>query len=438
MFLNVATAAPVVNLGSINGVGVPAGTTFFGEEIRSAYLGLIPRGQNPGTRNQTRVSPDFHNPYTQQWSFGVQRQIGSKMAAEVRYAGAHTVGEFETFNGNPRIDRIPAALVPAGVVPCTSVPATDPRFGRENCAFGNVRVRGNGAFVIYHGLQTRLDIQNWHGLIAGVNYTYSKALDNVSEVFARTGGAASVIPQNPFDNNRAERAVSATSFPNVFTTYWAYELPWHKNQAGLVGRMFGGWELAGAYRFQSGEPFNPTENTVGANLACDPAFNNAFIGIDACRPILGNPSAPLDSAGRFTNTTGTSMVSMSCPVGSAITPTGVCALIPVDSVHWIRNDNNAASIFGSPFLGIGRNILRGQTRNNLDFSVFKSFKMTETTKLRLQADVFNIFNRQYRGVPNSNGINLNNANLAAGGPFMNTATNTSNRRFIQLAARFSF
>src|SRR5262249_38418101 len=236
-----------------------------GTDIRNANLALLPRGSNPAFRNQTRVSNDFHNPYTQTYSLGIQREIGSKAVVESRYVGSHTVGEFQTINGNPLITGIPTSLLPAGVAPCADKNA--PGSGRLNCNFSLLRVRNNGAWGIYNGLENRLELRNIAGFSAGLNYTYSKALDNASEVFASArGGTNTVISQNPFDPNIRERGVSAFSFPNVFSAYWTYATPWFNSQQGALGRLLGGWEINGLWRYQSGEPFSVVQST--ANSAC--------------------------------------------------------------------------------------------------------------------------------------------------------------------------
>ena len=41
------------------------------------------------------------------------------------------------------------------------------------------------------------------------------------------------------------------------------------------------------------------------------------------------------------------------------------AVVPISSEHWLYNNVNAAKFFGSPFLGIGRNILNGQSINTV-------------------------------------------------------------------------
>jgi hypothetical protein len=76
-------------------------------------------------------------------------------------------------------------------------------------------------------------------------------------------------------------------------------------------------------------------------------------------------------------------------------------MIDPSSVHWILNDETAALILGSPFLGVGRNTLRGQTINNVDAGIFKNTKVSEKITVQFQANAFNLFNRQFRGVPDA-------------------------------------
>jgi outer membrane receptor protein involved in Fe transport len=437
IFLNVATSAPVVNLGSISNAGVPAAGT--GEAVQSAFFGSIPRGANPGFRAQTRVSNDFHNPYTQQWSFGIERQVSSKIAFETRYAGNHTVGNFQTINGNPQIGTLPASVVPAGIAPCSTPGApgnnNNTGLGRENCDFGDLRVRTNGAFSIYHGLQNELKIRDFHHFTANVAYTWSKAIDNVSEIFVSNGGVSTPIAQNPFDPTDAERGVAAQSFPHVVSLYWVYDFPWRSSQQGFVGKLAGGWQWSGTFRYQTGAPITPFQSV--ANAACDTSFNTVFIGADSCRPILANPGAPFDQVGRFTNPT--TLINVS--TGQPTTP---------NDVHFIVNNAaaDAALCGGDPFAcTVSRNIYRSMPRDQLDLTMKKSFKVSERVTTELRADLFNALNYMYTGTP---GLNVNNRSLSGvlnnkpapgsfgNGAFNSSTTPTAGRRFLQLGAHVTF
>jgi hypothetical protein len=364
---------------------------------------------------------------------GVERLIGSKVAAKVRYVGSHTVGNFQTINGNPRIGNLAAffpELVPAGFTPCTTAGTPGVTGGRIDCDFANLRIRNNGAWGIYHGLQSSLDIQNWHNLTTGIAWTWSRGQDNVSEIFATAaGGNTNALAQNPFDPNVAERGLTGNSFKHVASIYWIYDLPWYRSQQGVLGHLLGGWQVNGAWRYQSGQPFSVAQFT-GWNAFCDESFAVNFIGFNSCRPILFNPAAPLESVGICDDPT--------CATATN-NDTGATG-VPSD-FHWLINDTNASLFLGTPFGGSGRNILRGQTIDNLDFSIFKNTKVTERLTVQFRAEVFNLFNREFLGNPgvfaDAGSINLD-PGFGGPGDFLNLAFNTSNRRFMQFGLRFVF
>ncbi|MGB7844630.1 MAG: TonB-dependent receptor, partial [Candidatus Acidiferrum sp.] len=149
MFLNVATAAPVVNAGTISRAACTApclvSSGFLGSDVRAAHLGDIPTGVNPGARNITRVAPDFREPRTYGWSLGVQHELTHTMVLEVRYVGNYVDGNFQTVNGNPALGGLVAngfsSSIPAGVTPCAT--AGTPGFAtqRADCSLTNLRVR---------------------------------------------------------------------------------------------------------------------------------------------------------------------------------------------------------------------------------------------------------------------------------------------------------
>jgi outer membrane receptor protein involved in Fe transport len=401
VFLNVATSTPSVNLGqAVNG---PGGTCVNcltssgnGGDIRAASLALIPFGVNPGTRSQSVVSSDYHNPYSQQWNLGIQRELGSKMVAEVRYVGNHSVGLFQDVNFNPALNALIAngfaSVIPAGLTPCAT-PGT-PGFaqGFVDCNRTRVFGRANTSFSIYHSLQSNLRISNWHGVTAGVSYTFSKTIDNASEVFSNiSGGTTLAFPQNPFNGNQPERGISGIDYPHVFSLYMLYDLPFYKSQQGLKGRLLGGWEVNPIYRYTSGQPYTvvSTRFVGSGSTLCDSSrtFSSTF---SACRPILSAPGAAIDTVGQCTN--------------SALPDCGLVDFFtgnPINAaqVHWIVNDTTAAQFFGTPFAGAGRNLQRGDTINNVSLAVLKNVKLNERVSMQLRLVAYNVLNRQFRGVP---------------------------------------
>ena len=111
---------------------------------------------------------------------------------------------------------------------------------------------------------------------------------------------------------------------------------------------------------------------------------------DACRPILSNKAARLDTVGFCTDPT-----LSDCGISDFVTgnPTTLSA------VHWVFNDPTAAAFYGTPFKGAGRNILRGQAVNTVNLGMFKDTNIGERLKLQFQAQAFNLTNTQFLGNP---------------------------------------
>jgi hypothetical protein len=329
------------------------------------------------------------------------------MAAEVRYVGNHDIGNFLSQNGNPALGPLIAAgfsnVIPSNLHPCSD--PTMPGFtdGYVDCTKTRVLLRSNRAYSIYHGLQSELRVANFHGVTATASYTFSKVIDNQSEVYSVGvgGGNTLAFAQDPFNvSGRPERAVSGYDFPHVVGISFIYDLPFFRTGSGFMGKILGGWQFNSTYRYTSGQPYTTIQSQgagdqvlIGTSL-CDPTQTMSTF-YDACRPILASATAPLASVGICDPAVigACSLLDYKAFVGGSSVP------VSRNSVHWIVNDNVAAAAFGSPFLGVSRNTNRGQPISTANASMFKNTKLTERLTLQLRATAYNIMNVQFRGVP---------------------------------------
>ena len=461
MFLNVGTSAPEVNLATLFGTGLPT-AGFFGTQVIPYIQPLAPAG-NPGLADQTQVSPNFRNPYSEQWNFGFQRSFTNRIVGEVRYVGNHGVGLFQTRNGNPELGPLIAAgfsnVIPAGLTPCATSGAPGFAAGNVNCNFTNVITDGNTANANYNGLQTELRVANFHGVSGTASYTYSKTIDNASEIFSTiAGGNTLAQAQNPFEIGGPERANSGTDFPNILGVALVYDLPFYKGQQGLAGHVLGGWQVNTTYRYTSGQPYTTIQRYPGNGSLCDPGadFGATY---DTCRPILSNANLPLTSVGQYCDGTTATCLSpalTALPLGTLVNFTdpcfesnggaSPCAVTPITGAHWIHNDPIAAQVVGTPFAGVGRNTLRGTPISTANLSVFKNIKMTERVTAQFQATAYNVMNTQFRGVPDpilddvaSGAFQNTNFNVNGGGTFAgNIITDGIGQRRLFFGLKFIF
>jgi hypothetical protein len=459
IFINLATNPPVTIAGSYacNGttvVCVPSnGLTF--ATVQATNTAFIPKGGDPRANLQFTLPTGFRNPNAESWLLGVQYQLIPQAVAEVRYIGNHTYGNFQSLNSNPDIGDV-RTFFPnygAGLPACAT--ATAPGFNRPRCPNSLLQSTGNTAFSIYNALQASLTFRNFRGWTGTASYTYSRAIDNVSEILSTgLGGTTSAYAQDPLNTNLGERSVSGNSYPNVWGIQMQYTVPDFTHRSRMAGRALGGFFFNAFYQFNGGQPFNPIQNfstvqsatvlaAIAANPAIDPALATtsfcdiAFSAVfgNPCRPILDNPRAPLGSIG----------INLG-PGGYVDYVTG----LPVarSSEHWLWNNKYESIALGNPFPGVNRNTLRGDSFNNVDVTAGKNIRLTERFNVILQASAFNIMNRAYYGTPDPNvedspaGGFLNNffglgtapGSAAGGGAFSQGLGN----RNVQLTGKITF
>ena len=319
---------------------------------------------------------------------------------DAHYVGNHTVGNFQSLNVNPELLdtalTFPTYLSPSGF--CQD--PTQIGFRHASCAATNIRSRNNTAFSLYDGLQIKVESQNWHGLTGQINYTFSKTIDNTSEVFGTfAGGNSEAFAPNPYNTDTAERAISGISVPQVFSMQATYQLPFYKqDHSSLQARILGGWQINGIYQFDNGQPatlyqlyFN---QYTGDTSYCDNGFQAAFSSsVDSCRPILSNPKAPYNSVGAYATADEGGPGWFDYISGNPIAGP--------QSVKYIHNDSTSIAALGitNPFPGVGRSTERARHFSELDTSLFKSTPITERLTFQLQFTAFNILNQQFYGTP---------------------------------------
>ena len=161
LFLNGATAAPVVFAYSLTRNFTPMPSNITGASLQSVYA--PPPGVDPRTLSQTLFSSNFESPYSESYTLGLQRRFGNHMGLEIRYVGTEGVHQFATRNGNPYIagyyNNGFSNVLPAGVAPGVSTTCSACN-GRVNPTNAVIRLRDNSAHSSYNGLQTAYTIHD--------------------------------------------------------------------------------------------------------------------------------------------------------------------------------------------------------------------------------------------------------------------------------------
>jgi len=375
--------------------------------------------------------PDQEVPYSLSWSLSFQRQFLQNWSIETRYLGTRGI-HLLTQN---RINRQPKASPEIGGLPTflqtpsqaqldaltltlddiEARPNYVPRFA--NAGFNDANLLGflsNGNST-YHGASMQLIRRFSEGFQTSAAYTWSHLIDDTTaEVFSTVLSPRRV---EDFQNLRAERADSALDRRHRFVVGTIYELPFFRNNSNAFLRtVLGGFTFSGTYTLESGQKATVLSG-IDANRNDDAAADRAIRNVNGVRNTASTVSALTNSAGQV--------------------------------VGYVADNSNAEYIQ----TGLGavsnsaRNTLQLPAINNLDFSIFKNFRMGETRRIQLRADLFNLFNHpQYiPGSPNDvapiDSVAVGQVNtIFEGNTDFNRPQNvfSSNPRVIQVALRFDF
>jgi hypothetical protein len=321
-------------------------------------------------------SPQPRNPYVQQWSLGVQRQILANTTAELNYVGTH--GE------NLLMRRNIAQALPYDPSNPLSVAARKPYPNFVVYIDSDWSGRSN-----YNSLNAKLEHRERNAVLTFA-YTWAKSTDSKSAA-AGIGSSGFNGWQGFLNNHDPERDYGLSDFDvdHRMVASFIYNLPFGsgerfaKDATGVKEALIGGWQVNGIFTLQRGFPITIT--------AADLDGLNDTFGTNRA-DLVGDPGSGDRSVTRWFNT----------------------------------------AAFGQPAAGslgtLGRNTERGPGINNLDFAVFKNFTLAGTTRLQFRLESFNALNHtQFAGV---------STNIAASN--FGVVTSTRPARINQLGIKLLF
>jgi hypothetical protein len=316
----------------------------------------------------------FESPYAYHFNLGVQRQLMSRLGAEVSYVGSrgHNLPMFMEVN------------------PGVYAPGQTARGARIMPAFALVRPTFSVAKSWYDSLQTSLRMLPTRGLNFLASYTLGKTTDHVSGL--NIGGESRpVLPVVQGDDASIERALAFEKGPALFDARhrfvmsFGYALPELEAASPILRVIAGDWQLNGIYQAQTGFPLTVTQGAV------------LDIRYMTSRPdITCDPNDGPKTTAQYFNT--------SCFSVLTLAQTG-------------ERPGNA-----------GRNPVRGPGFQRTDLSVFKSFEFATRHRIQLRVEGFNIFNQPRFGQPNG---------VIGTAPF-GQITTAEDGRIVQLGIKYIF
>ncbi len=334
--------------------------------------GIIPL---PPQALERSVGPgELKRGYIESWNLLVERKLPANFLVSVGYVGTQTVHQFGDLDVNTSLPGTGQA----------GQPYNKPQFGNRTAStlFWQGFLSAN-----YHALQVSINRQFSHGLLVKGAYTYSRAIDSTDD-----DGWAGLDWNDP-NILRRNRAPAGFNTPQIFQLAYVYELPVGKGKSwasggGAATKLLSGWQTSGIFSAISGQP--------GWN-------------------------SPLRASGASLNA-----------VGQAQTPDLVGSVKKLGGVgpgQPFYDPSAFAAVTRVGYGNVGRNTLLGPGTVNMDFSLFRSFNVTERLNLQFRVDAANFFNSPHFNNPNGD---------FTSGAFLTITSAKDDERQFRFGLRLSF
>ena len=315
-------------------------------------------------------------------SFNVQHNIGKGTVIDIGYQFNYAFNQPQTYNLNWLPVGTGWPFTPSNLNP-TTAGSTSNDIGAQFERTIYPGLNGVTGFIFnghttYTGLNFTLNRRISHGLAWGLNYTYSKAMGDVSTITGNGSYCIACTGQGGIPSNEQWNygRTAADRTHNLVVTY-NYDIPGPAKALGIrgLGLITDNWALSGITSVQSGAPFN-----IGCSFLNPPSLTgggNAYTGTgdlgQRCN-VIGNPYSNI-------GTNGNGQVYFNANA------------IQMNTINFTGPNN---SLVGPPVLGNlggGSGDLSLPRVTNFDMTLTKNIPLgSEKRIIRIQAQAYNVFN----------------------------------------------
>jgi hypothetical protein len=385
-----------------------AGSTPYTTEAGSTG-GAVPLPNTTIGQSMFAWSPTVQPAIAEQWNLSIQHKIARTLTAQVGY-----IGQKATHLVVPQ-DLGQDVLNANGTVSSTEYIGGDNTLTGLNGGVGfgpnqftEVKNTASVGTMRYDALQAVLQKQVSKGLEGQIAYTWGKCMTNNSGYYGTYSANSETSSAFPYWMNlydpRSDWARCYYDATHVLSAYAVYDLPmgrgrpYANNMSGVVENVIGGWAVSPIISYHAGFPLAITN----ANGDTSGTFPQNTAGSGAARPNCNGPvhyTHVLNSAG----------------------------------YQWFD-----ASSFSPPAAGTfgdcpAQGPAIGPRYVDIDLSLQKNFRITESTRLQFRTDFFNAFNHPNLAAPSGNtGAN------GFGNPNFGAITGSQDAREIEFALKFYF
>jgi hypothetical protein len=388
---------------------------------------------DPTTVANRYVEQNPHRNYVMNWNLNIQRELAPNIAAMVAYVGMHNVHQaFSTDDSNMVIPTLTSIgyLWPcgpdgsgnqcvAGYLP-TGTTANPVHSVRLNPNVGPIRLLTWGSSSYYEGFQAMLLKRMSHGFQAQGSYTWGKCIDMGSGSLLGDPYKNS-LSSLMFFNRNSRRGLCDFNVAHNFVFNFVWNLPTPELGGAAAHYILGGWELGGILSANTGTPMTLV-------MAGDP------LGQGSSDPWPYPSRVPGPGCSNPVNSGSINYLKLNC-----FSPPAAPASFAAMCVQALDSNGNkipgtCMNLFGNN----GRTSVIGPSLINVDFSVFKNFrveKVSDSFNIQFRAEFFNIMNHANFQPPLDNKVLFNQDGSPVGSTAGQiTATSTTSRQ-IQLGLK---
>lgn len=341
------------------------GNTF---ELTLACIPLNPALVDTEGLGLEGIQYNFKTPYTQGWNLTAQYLITPTMTLNVAYVG----------NTTRHLDVDPGANDPTFIElnPLQTVPGPGGILPYPDFGWGGSYQMSAGSSY-YNGLQSSLEKRYANGVNFLATYTWSHCRSDSGDLL----NGSAIGYRAPWLTGFGIQGDYGDCDFNIFNVAHfsgGYALPFGNGKKflpqshGAVDQIVGGWQTVWNLTVEGGQPI-----TIG----CPTGTADSGFGCDAM--VTGqNPHGP-GAPDHFLNA---AAFIQPCPASGFVQPS-TCANV----------GSGLGLLGGADAQTTGPGIWR------LDFSVFKSFKISESKRLEFRSEFFNIFNHPTFNAPGFGG-----------------------------------
>ena len=381
-----------------NGVDVPACTSFspptpagcgiaVSTNVAGPLAGTTPPAKALPSVSLRAVNPHIGTAYANLFSMTLEHELFHNFLIGIDYSGSRGEKLYDIAN----VNEVGLGNFLLGDS-CATVPCFDPFTGAgtltrlKTSQYTSINFRSDGGISKYNAMVLRASMRNFanSGVTLDANYTWSHAIDELSDTFSSSFNQFNLGYLDPF-NPRTDLGNAYFDVRNRFTLQAVWDVPFAKHTTGWEKQVLDGWTVAPILLIESGAPFTLSDCTFAYN-AClraqtEPGQHIPKHGSSSPSPVPGQPDTFNYLALSNNPNNPTQYFYQDNPIDEA------------NGIFGYYNPIVGVSDFGPyPSSMVSRNQQYGPGIWNVNLGIYKTFFVTERVRLQFRAELYNAFN----------------------------------------------